>query len=114
MNEFLIYGLIGGAIPDLLRIINNRYQLQLPGYLKSINFYVGFLFLLVLGIITVQLMNAKSITEALSYGYSAPQIISGFLGNLTKSSKNVSDKRSVSSPSVVKMEKLKILDFWKF
>ena len=54
MNEFLLYGLIGGSIPDLLRIINNRYQLSLPVYLKSINFYIGFIFLLILGMVTVQ------------------------------------------------------------
>lgn len=113
MNEFLLYGLIGGAIPDLLRIINNRYQLSLPGYLKSINFYVGFIFLLVLGMVTVQLLHANSITEALSYGYSAPQVISGLLGNMSKMQKNGKEKRSMlESPQAP--EKFNILDFWKW
>lgn len=113
MNEFLLYGLIGGAIPDLLRIINNRYQLSLPGYLKSINFYVGFVFLLVLGMVTVQLLQAGSITEALSYGYSAPQVISGLLGNMSKTQKTGKEKRSMpESPQAP--EKFNILDFWKW
>ena len=113
MNEFLLYGLIGGAIPDLLRLINNRYQLSLPGYLKSINFYVGFIFLLILGMVTVQLLGANSITEALSYGYSAPQVISGLLGNMSKTPKSGNEKRSIPiSPQMP--EKFSILDFWKW
>ena len=113
MNEFLFYGLIGGAIPDLLRIINNRYQLQLPTYLRSLNFYMGFFFLLVLGMVTVQLLGANSITEALSYGYSAPQIISGLLGNLAKTPKNILEKRDLSSNQNID-RRLKILDFWRY
>lgn len=113
MNEFLLYGLIGGAVPDLLRIINNRYQLSLPGYLKSINFYVGFIFLLILGMVTVQLLQAGSITEALSYGYSAPQVISGLLGNMSKTQKAGKMKRSMpQSPRMP--EKFSTLDFWKW
>jgi uncharacterized membrane protein YdcZ (DUF606 family) len=113
MNEFLLYGLIGGAIPDLLRIINNRYQLSLPAYLKSINFYVGFIFLLILGMVTVQLLEANSITEALSYGYSAPQVISGLLGNMSKTKKIVKEKRSMpESPQIP--DKFTTLEFWKW
>ena len=113
MNEFLLYGLIGGAIPDLLRIINNRYQLSLPAYLKSINFYIGFIFLLVLGMVTVQLIQANSITEALSYGYSAPQVISGLLGNISKSQKTGKEKRSMpESPRMP--DKFTTFDFWKW
>ena len=111
MNEFLLYGLIGGAIPDLLRIINNRYQLSLPGYLKSINFYVGFIFLLILGMVTVQLLQANSITEALSYGYSAPQVISGLLGNMSKTQKIGKEKRSMpESPQLP--NKFTTFEFW--
>lgn len=113
MNEFLLFGLIGGAIPDLLRIINNRYQLSLPGYLKSLNFYVGFIFLLMLGMVTVQLLDANSITEALSYGYSAPQVISGLLGNMSKSQKAGKEKRSLpESPRLP--DKFNTIDFWKW
>jgi len=113
MNEFLLYGLIGGGIPDLLRIINNRYQLSLPAYLKSINFYVGFIFLLILGMVTVQLLEANSITEALSYGYSAPQVISGLLGNMSKTKKIVKEKRSMpESPQIP--DKFTTLEFWKW
>ena len=113
MNEFLLYGLIGGAIPDLLRIINNRYQLSLPAYLKTINFYVGFIFLLILGMVTVQLLEANSITEALSYGYSAPQVISGLLGNMSKTQKTGKENRSMpESPQIP--DKFTTLEFWKW
>jgi uncharacterized membrane protein YdcZ (DUF606 family) len=113
MNEFLIYGLLGGAIPDLLRLINNRYRLHIPAYLKSVNFYVGFLFLLILGMVTVQLLGAKSITEALSYGYAAPQIISSLLGNLAKTPKSVNIKRAIDA-DLNKEVKMNLFDFWKY
>ena len=56
-----MYGLIGGLIPDAIRIINNRYNPVLPEYLKSPSFYIGTLLLVVLG------------------GGSAPQIVSSVL-----------------------------------
>lgn len=80
MNEFFWYGLIGGALPDLIRIVNNRYNQSLPDYLKSPSFYIGFTVLLVLGVGTVQVLGADSIQEALALGYSAPQVISSLLG----------------------------------
>ncbi|MFM7089368.1 MAG: hypothetical protein ACKOZZ_01025 [Bacteroidota bacterium] len=113
MNEFLVFGLVGGAIPDLLRLINNRYQLQIPAYLKSVNFYMGFFFLLILGMVTVQLLDAKSITEALSYGYAAPQIISGLLGNLAKTPKNLKTRRDIG-PAENKLGKMDLFEFWKY
>jgi hypothetical protein len=81
--------------------------------LKSINFYVGFIFLLVLGMVTVQLLEANSITEALSYGYSAPQVISGLLGNMSKTQKTGKEKRSMpESPQIP--DKFTTLEFWKW
>jgi hypothetical protein len=63
--------------------------------------------------VTVQLLQAGSITEALSYGYSAPQVISGLLGNMSKTQKTGKEKRSMpESPRMP--EKFSILDFWKW
>jgi len=112
MNEFLLFGLIGGALPDILRMVNNRYQPALPGYLRSGNFYVGFVLLLLLGMATVQWLDAGSATEALSYGYSAPQVISGLLGNFAKSARSGSVKRN--QPLIPEEQPAwGLLDFWK-
>ncbi|MBK6948611.1 MAG: hypothetical protein IPH16_11650 [Haliscomenobacter sp.] len=44
MDMTFLYGLIGGLLPDAIRIINNRYNPVLPEYLKSPSFYIGTLF----------------------------------------------------------------------
>jgi hypothetical protein len=63
--------------------------------------------------VTVQLLEANSITEALSYGYSAPQVISGLLGNMSKTKKIVKEKRSMpESPQIP--DKFTTLEFWKW
>jgi hypothetical protein len=62
--------------------------------------------------ITVQLLGAKSVPEALSYGYSAPQIISGLLGNLAKNPGKLTGKRDLS-PSENTERFPGIFKFWK-
>lgn len=74
-----LYGLIGGLLPDAIRIINNRYNPVLPEYLKSPSFYIGTLFLVVLGGGAAFLLQADSVVDALAMGYSAPQIVSSVL-----------------------------------
>ncbi len=74
-----LYGLIGGLIPDAIRIINNRYNPVLPEYLKSSSFYIGTLLLVVLGGGAAFLLQADSVVDALAMGYSAPQIVSSVL-----------------------------------
>jgi hypothetical protein len=78
-DMIFLYGLVGGLIPDAIRIVNNRYNPQLPDYLKSVNFYVGTLLLVGMGGAAAWLLKADSITDALAMGYSAPQIISSLL-----------------------------------
>ncbi|MBK8877707.1 MAG: hypothetical protein IPN74_03915 [Haliscomenobacter sp.] len=79
MDMTFLYGLIGGLLPDAIRIINNRYNPVLPEYLKSPSFYIGTLFLVVLGGGAAFLLQADSVVDALAMGYSAPQIVSSVL-----------------------------------
>lgn len=78
-NMVFLYGLAGGLLPDAIRIINNRYNPQLPEYMKSVNFYVGIVLLVLLGGGAAYLLKADSVVDALAMGYSAPQIVSSFL-----------------------------------
>src|ERR1700689_1619107 len=87
----LLGGCAGGALPDVIRIVRSRHQLTLPRYLRSVNFWIGFGLLLVLGIAAAWLGEAKEIKEALAYGFSAPEIISRLL------SKSTADRGSISS-----------------
>lgn len=83
-----IFGCVGGLLPDVLRIAKNRYDPSLPTYLKSLNFWLGVAFLVVMGGLAAWLLT-KALTppgtdpylwNALIYGYSAPQLLSAAAG----------------------------------
>lgn len=69
-------GCLGGAVPDAIRLIQNRYKTELPDYLKSINFVIGFVLLVALGGFAAWLGEAKAVREALAFGFGAPEIVS--------------------------------------
>lgn len=81
--EFLTYAIIGGLIPDVIRIIKNRYG-SLPEYLKNINFYIGLVLMVSLGVFAVFLKQPEDKIEALAIAFSAPQVVSSLLGNKLK------------------------------
>jgi hypothetical protein len=77
--SIIALGCLGGALPDVIRVIQNRYKTELPDYLISKNFLLGFVLLVALGGFAAWLGGAKAVKEALAYGYGAPEIISRML-----------------------------------
>jgi hypothetical protein len=73
----------GAAIPDIIRIIQGRYSPALPGYIASPNFWIGFVFLIIIGALAAMLGEAKNFKEALAFGYAAPELISRLLSSGT-------------------------------
>ncbi|MGH7741604.1 MAG: hypothetical protein ACRENS_06225 [Candidatus Eiseniibacteriota bacterium] len=74
-TEHLIWGVAGGLVPDLLRIIAARTG-PVPSYLKSRFFFVSLALLALLGGLAVGLIGAGSPKEAFAIGFAAPEIIS--------------------------------------
>lgn len=72
----ILLGCAGGALPDIIRIVKGRYSTELPDYLKSLNFWIGFALLIILGGLAALLGDAKGAKEALAFGFAAPEIIS--------------------------------------
>jgi len=82
MDQWLIVlGCAGGALPDVIRIIQNRYQTELPDYVYSLDFWIGFLLLVGYGGLTVWVGAASDAKEALAYGFGVPAIISRLLSS---------------------------------
>src|SRR5829696_5359246 len=79
--KIIALGCVGGAIPDAIRFINNRYSVELPEHYASVNFWVGFLLLVILGGAAAWLGGAKEVQAALAYGFAAPEIISRSLSS---------------------------------
>lgn len=78
-NQILL-GALGGLIPDIVRVVRNRYDPTLPVYLKSIVFYVGLVLGMALGALASVLLHAQTPQEALALGFGAPEILTRLLG----------------------------------
>jgi hypothetical protein len=77
----ILIGCAGGLLPDLLRIIKNRHQPDLPPYLKSLNFYIGLICQIIVGGITALLLQASSLIQALAIGFSGPEFLTKLLSS---------------------------------
>ncbi len=80
MNEYLLFGFLGGLLPDVIRFVKNYTNPNLPEFYESWVFYLGLLFLIGLGGLSAFLFEANSIKEAIAFGYGAPQLISSLAG----------------------------------
>jgi hypothetical protein len=78
-GAMILIGCAGGLIPDMLRIIKNRHEPQVPEYLRSVNFWMGLLLLVVFGGLAAWLGQAADVKQALAYGFAAPEFISRIL-----------------------------------
>ena len=78
INPIIVWGCVGGVLPDLVRFIKGRYK-DTPDYLKSPMFWVGLLLLIGLGGFVAWLGGAKEVKEALAYGYGGPEVLSRLL-----------------------------------
>jgi hypothetical protein len=78
----IIFGCVGGLLPDILRIIQDRYNLTIAAYFKSPMFYISLILLALLGGFSAWLLGAADVKQALAYGFGAPEIISRVLGKI--------------------------------
>ena len=77
-----LLGCLGGVLPDVLRILKNRYKAALPNYLHGVNFWIGLVLLMAVGGLTSWILAAESAQAALIYGYASPQVLSNLAGSL--------------------------------
>ena len=78
-HEALALGAIGGALPDILRIIKCRYDESAPPYLTRYIFWVSLALLVGLGRgFSVLLAPARGV-DALAIGFSAPTLVTSLL-----------------------------------
>ena len=79
LNPMLVYGALGGLIPDAIRLVRSRHDPALPPYLRSAGFYLGLVFCAVLGALAAWMLGAADIRQALACGFSAPEILTRLL-----------------------------------
>ena len=69
-------GCCGGLIPDAMRIIQKRHESELPAYVFSMNFWIGFVLLVLLGGLAAVIGQSVDWTQALAIGYAGPESLS--------------------------------------
>lgn len=78
-TETILWGCVGGLLPDVLRLIGQRYQ-EPPYYLKRWFFWFSLMLLVVVAGVAVHLLAPTRIIDAVAIGFSAPEILSSALG----------------------------------
>ena len=96
LDPMLVYGALGGLIPDAIRLVRSRHDPALPPYLKSAGFYLGLVFCVVLGALASWMLGATDVRQALACGFSAPEILTRLL------SKTDGVPRSALEPAVAR------------
>lgn len=82
--DIFLTGCAGGLLPDVLRIVRSRHDITPHGYLKSPTFWVGLFFLIGLGGLAAWILGASNVTEALAFGFAAPELISQLVGGVSR------------------------------
>lgn len=75
-GAIVLFGCVGGLLPDILRFIRGRYYKRVPRYLGSFTFWLGIVLLVAVGGLAAWALDAQSLKEALAYGYAAPELLS--------------------------------------
>jgi hypothetical protein len=77
--ELIVWGCIGGALPDILRILAARHR-KMPIYLRHAFYWTSLTVLAGIGGLAAYLIQPNKPIQALAMGYSAPSIFSTALG----------------------------------
>jgi hypothetical protein len=78
-TEIVLWGCLGGVLPDVLRLIGERYK-GAPLYLKQWFFWFSLLLLVGVAGLATWLLAPSRIVDAVAIGFSAPEMLSNALG----------------------------------
>ena len=73
---FVLMGVLGGLLPDLLRLIKVLRQPKIKKVFSKPGFYLSWVGLGLVGGIAAGLLDSQSVKEALLIGFSGPEILS--------------------------------------
>jgi hypothetical protein len=84
--KILVFGALGGAIPDILRLIRERDS-DAPAYMKHWWYWLGFALMVIIGALVAWLFGSSKIVDAIAYGIAAPSLLQGLAADRTKEPK---------------------------
>jgi hypothetical protein len=75
----VLCGCGGGLLPDVLRLVNCRYDSSPIPYLNSRRFWLSLALLVPLGGLASWLLDSRTPLQAVAFGYAAPELLSRVL-----------------------------------
>jgi hypothetical protein len=91
--QAVLWGCLGGVMPDVLRLIAARYG-SAPDYLSKWFFWVSLCLLVAVAAFTTYLLAPQRIIDAIAIGFSAPEILSNALGK--RDNREIRDRRATA------------------
>ena len=86
-QEVLLLGMAGGLLPDVIRLVRERYDPAVPAFLKSPKFYISLGLGVLLGGFAAWLLQAGTTKDALVYGFAAPELMTRLASSASPSAK---------------------------
>ena len=72
----ILLGCIGGLLPDILRLIKNKYEIGAPPEWQSLRFWISLLLQVAIGGLASWVLQATTAKDALAFGFAAPELLS--------------------------------------
>ena len=73
--EIILFGMAGGLLPDVIRLVRERHDPAVPPFLKSWKFYLSLGLGVLLGGFAAWLLQAGTTKDAVIYGFAAPELM---------------------------------------
>jgi hypothetical protein len=78
-TQIVLWGCLGGILPDVLRLIGDRYR-GAPAYLRHWFFWSSMFLLVGVAGLATYLLSPSRVVDAVAIGFSAPEVLSNALG----------------------------------
>ena len=109
------WGIFGGLLPEVIRIVKNMYNPHFPDFYKHWMFWLGLIFHAALGGILVYLLiqSGKELTalDSLVYGYVAPSVIASLAAKIGKTKSKDNNDIQISKEDS-KIEQFELRKWW--
>ncbi len=98
-GEALLWGLIGGLLPDVLQLIQADKRANAPEYLKKPWWWVTLAFTIAVGGLAAYLLDPANEGQAIAFGFGAPELIRRLAGAVTNPSSGPSTTLASNTPA---------------
>jgi len=109
-QEVLLFGMAGGLLPDVIRIVRERHDPTVPPFLKSPKFYVSLGLGVLLGGFAAWLLQAGTTKDAVIYGFAAPELMTRLASTVSPGPEREAYRGEATEP--LEGEQKSLLGWW--